>query len=374
MPGYIKLNGESYGAEKVVVVQDDNQSDILWVNPNPKTAFPAQTITLKKPLSEYDSFEISYYMHLEDEEPYTGTSGKIPLSYTKGISLRWGSSGFPARNCIFVDENKTKILIEVGWWMGNINNNISVPIQIVGYKYPEKPKVQTKTLLWENPNPTVSFPTQEIALLDDIKKYDSFEVICQTDTNNLLYISNTFIFKIGIADGFTLREVGNAGEGIYRSLNFIDGKNIKIWDAYVNATKVPNKLVPVQIYGHRLREEETIALDVPYHTNDPNDVFEEINPAVTFTYFGFVKNGHNVNMGFTIKINSDVTRTMIAKLKPDFSLFGDNRIVIDMDGSLHYYLFGDSYSRDAAIQREIIIGTVEVGRSHEGSFSYICSG
>lgn len=131
MPGYIKLNGESYGAEKVIV-ENNAKGIVLWENPNPKAEFLAQTVTLSDNILDYESFEIfamrnaATYTDLKNK--YEITTGRLLLKDTMSTFLEF-------ENVIrgFRFDSGTEFVISAPW--EGRSGYLLVPTKLIAYKY-----------------------------------------------------------------------------------------------------------------------------------------------------------------------------------------------------------------------------------------------
>lgn len=133
---YHAINGEGTGPVPPV---EDLSPVLLWTNPNPITAFAAQTIALD--LSEYDSFIVEYIVSTETDTPLS-FYGKKNSSYNNwtGIGgLNGGSTN--ARGRGITNINDTGITFSDSYEGSSVNNKQYIPNKIYGVKeYVVEPK------------------------------------------------------------------------------------------------------------------------------------------------------------------------------------------------------------------------------------------
>jgi hypothetical protein len=150
---------------------DGGMYDLLWENPNPTTAFAAQTIALD--LSGYDAVEIDFY----NGTTYKGRVGTENMnavyvnSSGRVVANRWFSV-LPTGVTVTDSQNSTANATAV------TNNNVLVPYRIYGVRNSLTsllaPSVKIDKL-WTNPSPDAAFAAQTVNL--DLNKYDKVEIV-----------------------------------------------------------------------------------------------------------------------------------------------------------------------------------------------------
>lgn len=151
----------------------------------------------------------------------------------------------PEDTNIWIDPDDTSIEEE---HINNTNNPHNVTSEQVG--------AISRTLIWENQNPSITFVGRNINL--PLSDYDGVEIICCSDNNNLSdYVFSGFIPIIKLNKvGVNITQVHShgvlycRGVNIYKSENYVNlgtatKGNISGTDGGVDN----NVLIPVYIYG-----------------------------------------------------------------------------------------------------------------------------
>lgn len=228
---------------------------LLWTNPNPTSAFSAQTLNVD--LSGYDFVKIKYavqiqnlslehciqfaYFKLDDlPKEIDAVNGNVCLG---GLLANYGFI-----RAIAYDNRSLKF--GSGYGNQTVNQNWNVPFEIYGIKGRRLPVTfpTDEELLWENPNPTSNF--SPIGLPMDIHKY-AFAKIEYKLSNSYPYKATIIIpteeimteqLTAGIGSSF--ENVGGAGRSIRA-----DTTTLYIGNGYVGASTDNSKIIPLKIYG-----------------------------------------------------------------------------------------------------------------------------
>lgn len=104
---------------------------IIWTNPNPTSAFAAQTITLSS--NDYDMYEVIFYGSITGAD--TLTTGKIPKGKNFFLQQIYNTGdGDVVRNRSIKYLSDTSVNVTDGTQSGITNNNTNIPVYIIGYK------------------------------------------------------------------------------------------------------------------------------------------------------------------------------------------------------------------------------------------------
>lgn len=100
---------------------------IVWTNPNPNTAFGAQTITLQKAFSDgYDSYEILFKQNNNSTNTRLMSTGIIPSDNGTILSYNTASATFRATGVTMYDQTLT-------FEGGNPSNEVCIPMYVIFY-------------------------------------------------------------------------------------------------------------------------------------------------------------------------------------------------------------------------------------------------
>lgn len=116
---YTETNSKSYSCN-YINNNFDGKGEILWENPNPTSSFSTQTITFAS--SDFDIYEVYYYIATNNEQVLTAKSIK-----GHGTRLIVPTTNMEYR-VISATDNTNYVV-------GNATDNTyAVPISIIGYK------------------------------------------------------------------------------------------------------------------------------------------------------------------------------------------------------------------------------------------------
>ena len=111
--------------------------EVIWSNPNPTESFSAQTVKLKKSLSNFTEYAILFKYWRGDKQLIN--TGRIPIHY--GTKLNSGYDNNSSRNVNEQSQPTDNTMIfdnaqNQTSFSGNTyeDNNRCVPIYIIGYK------------------------------------------------------------------------------------------------------------------------------------------------------------------------------------------------------------------------------------------------
>ena len=127
---------EPYITPSIVVDNDEIYSKpvVLWNNSSPTSSFAGQQITLNDDISNYSEYEIKYLAI--NSSNYILSTGRIPSNYLTRLQYSWEVNR--GRNISSVSTNKITFgngLVYASYnGSSTDNNNVCVPIQILGYK------------------------------------------------------------------------------------------------------------------------------------------------------------------------------------------------------------------------------------------------
>lgn len=123
--------------------------------------------------------------------------------------------------------------------------------KILNPKIPRYEKMKKK-ILWENPNPTSNFNTQNITLSSN--KYQFLEIVYYNWVTDQL--EQCLIIEKGANGALTSIVYSNSIYVGIRALTYVDETTLKLSDTYVfhfgstNMEKLNGHAVPVRIYGY----------------------------------------------------------------------------------------------------------------------------
>ena len=112
--------------------------------------------------------------------------------------------------------------------------------------------LETRTLLWTNPNPDSSFAGQKVAV--DLTNYDSVEIEVKNIASSEYMVANTYRSKKG-EKGLILASAATNRE---RDINDIDNTGITfgngiVYNTYGGGQSTDNnRLIPIRIFGIKL--------------------------------------------------------------------------------------------------------------------------
>ena len=118
---------------------------------------------------------------------------------------------------------------------GVVNNNSVILQNTLGKK------------LWENQNPTASFPSQTITLSESLANYSCYEIIFKQSNTNERYLSTG---KIPVGHGTILSYVTSTNS--YRATGTtVSGNTIAFENAYVGSTSNNVIAIPIYVIGYK---------------------------------------------------------------------------------------------------------------------------
>lgn len=118
---------------------------------------------------------------------------------------------------------------------GVVNNNSVILQNTLGNK------------LWENQNPTASFPSQTITLSESLANYSCYEIIFKQSSPNERYMTTG---KIPVGHGTILGYV--TSNNSYRATgSTVSGNTISFENAYVGSTSNNGVVIPVYVIGYK---------------------------------------------------------------------------------------------------------------------------
>ena len=116
---------------------NDFMGEVLWKNSNPNDTFIKQSVTLKKPLSDFKEYAILYKFYKIDTQLMN--TGRIPVNYGTKINGNWEINS--ARQ---VNENHRQLdnYMEFGegrvqtsnYTIQETDNDRCIPVYVIGYK------------------------------------------------------------------------------------------------------------------------------------------------------------------------------------------------------------------------------------------------
>ena len=133
---------------------------VLWSNPSPTSAFPAQTVTLSEAYTDYD--ELRFYVRKDTSDAsYSEYYDAIPTSLETSYSTVLFSSLGPiapslasySRHLVMSRSNPTEIDISLAYAMntGGNSTTLVIPVKITGIKYYSRIGHQTYELIGQPP-------------------------------------------------------------------------------------------------------------------------------------------------------------------------------------------------------------------------------
>lgn len=252
------LNPETGEYEKIGIPSPEAsgvQMKLLWENPNPTSAFAAQTISLD--LSKYTCVLISYkaYKTYTAIQRSIGFKGEIvELATTETRKKMTQTNASFSRDA---EITETGIIISKGYeheYTGNLrdNNDIIIPVEIYGIETGSKSTssgggVQIE-LLWENPDPTVAFAEQTLNL--DLSNFDMVDVYCIWSTSDTTAYSVARVVIDGMISHVNIQDLNRVHRkvtAVKTGLNFGSGEYVAIGGT--TKTSDNKHCIPMKIYG-----------------------------------------------------------------------------------------------------------------------------
>lgn len=187
------------------------EETVLWTNPSPTAAFATQTITLSDDMTKYDFLKIEWNAATDQTSSadnmiipivdYINTNNSATYMPNYTLTSKYNGSTF-GRITYYVSDNQ--IYIENAYRIKNdsTQNKATIPLKIYGMKYGNKRPVTpsgTRTLLWENPDPSVSFAAQTITLPQSVNNFAYIEVIWYGNTD--MISQGTIIIPVNLLNG-----------------------------------------------------------------------------------------------------------------------------------------------------------------------------
>ena len=116
-------------------------SKVLWTNPNPKVAFPAQSIVLNDKIENYRYYEIIYIAYANDNSAWFSIDTFLSTGKFAGRRTRLPYLDYMIRNRTVTNMSENSMTFGNGGSYAtyasdtlSVNNLICVPYQVIGYK------------------------------------------------------------------------------------------------------------------------------------------------------------------------------------------------------------------------------------------------
>lgn len=229
----------------------DNNLVTLWTNPNPTSAFNAQTITLSQSATDFDALLV-YCRY----NPTQNATNGISIASTSGITRLLAGQGTTgtAIGMRTMTVNGTSVTFTTGQYNGanseGTNTQLCVPEKICGLKIKGIGESSQLELIWTNSAPTSAFTQQTVAL--DLTPYDAVVIECNTSSNT----ATGRTMQFGLI-GSSVRLMAEIYQ-IHRRLATIASDGITFGNNYYlptyangSETEANTYLIPTRIYGLR---------------------------------------------------------------------------------------------------------------------------
>ena len=220
----------------------------------PSTATPLNSSNLKQMQDNMENAIIPIKLvTISDTAPTTATTGDMYYNttdnkvYTATADNTWDNGGTPRYDGFYINTNDNTLFYYNGTSLvGVVGSQTSINVKneettretdVYCCNYINN-KLNTKTVLWENPNPTSDFDSQNIVFNNN--DFDVYEVYYYIATTNQQVLTAKSL------KGHGTRLIIPTDQMQYRVLTYVEGNTYSI-----NVVSDPSYAVPIKIIGYK---------------------------------------------------------------------------------------------------------------------------